>query len=276
MKVLVLGASGFLGGRVYQRLKADKHFEVKGTCFKSSENNDLFRFNVNNEDEVKYLLHEFTPDVIIWCLMDMKNERLLTDFGLNYMVGNITDSTKFIYITTDAFVEGKGNYSENAAIKYYSNSNPLSGYVNAKIDGERIVCRLENYILVRTGPLYGQNAFGNWDKRISALIDSLSQNKSIIRTSNLYKTFVNADDQVEFINEVIQSNYRGLIHVGPGEKESYYTFNIKMAKHLGLDDKLIIEDIIDIEHANENGIPLDTSMNTSKCRQTFKTKFRSV
>lgn len=276
MKILVLGASGFLGGKVYQRIEGNKDFEVKGTYFKSIRNRGLFKFDANNENEVKHLLYEFSPDAVIWCLMDMKNEGLLTDIGLKNMIENMSGSMRFIYISTDAFAEGKGNYNEGTVIKHYSSTNPLSGYVNAKIDGERIAASHKNHIIIRTGPLYGQDVFGNWDKRITVLIDSLSQNQSITRTSNLYKTFVYVDDLTEFIDEAVKSNYTGLIHVGPEEKESYYTFNKKMAKHLGFDDKLIKEDIISTEYADKNGIPLDTSMNTSRCRRIFKTKFRSV
>ncbi|WML33495.1 hypothetical protein [Clostridium sp. OS1-26] len=56
----------------------------------------------------------------------------------------------------------------------------------------------------------------------------------------------------------------------------YLKFNRKMARKLGLDENLVIEDTISIENAIANGIPLDTSMNTSKCKMIFKTSFRNV
>jgi len=49
-----------------------------------------------------------------------------------------------------------------------------------------------------------------------------------------------------------------------------------MAINLNLNEELINEDIIDEEYAEIKGIPLDTSMNTEKCRKLFTTSFRNV
>lgn len=276
MKILILGASGFLGGKIYLKLRKQSNFKVEGTCFKSYQNNNLIKMNVNDVNNVKEIFSKYKPDVVVWCLLNMNNEKELTDIGLLNIMQNIENTTKFIYISTDGFADGKGNYSEEIPLKYYSYSNPIAGYVNSKIDGEDIVKNHKNHIIIRTGPLYGQDIRGNWDKRIRNLMDSLYQNQKINRSSNLYKTFVCVDDLTDLINEMIEMDFNGLIHAGPEQKESYYTFNRKMARKLGLDENLIIEDMISIENAIANGIPLDTSMNTTKCRLTFKTRFRNV
>lgn len=276
MKILILGASGFLGGKVYLKLRKQANFKVEGTCYKLYQKDNLRQVNVKNVNDIKEIFNEYKPDVVVWCLLDMNNEKELTDIGLTNIMRNIDNTTKFIYISTDAFAEGKSNYSEEVPLKYYSCSNPVAGYVNAKIEGEQIVKNHKNRIIIRTGPLYGQDLEGNWDKRIANLIDSLSQNQTIYRSSNLYKTFVCVDDLADLIYEMIEMDFEGLIHVGPEQKESYYTFNRKMARKLGLDENLIIEDTISIENAIASGISLDTSMNTSKCRMTFKTSFRNV
>jgi len=87
---------------------------------------------------------------------------------------------------------------------------------------------------------------------------------------------VHVDNLADLINEMILIDLNGIIHVGPEQKESYYTFNRKMAQKLGLDENLIIDDLISNDNAIANGIPLDTSMNTDKCRRIFKTKFINI
>jgi len=276
MNILILGASGFLGGKVYEKLILQNNHEVLGTCFKSKNNSKFKQLNISNESEVRTVFNEFKPNIVVWCLLNMNNERELTDLGLHNAVKNIENYTKLIYISTDGFVEGKGNYSEDFILEHYSLNNPIAGYVNAKIDGENIVRKNEKNVVVRTGPLYGQDVQGNWDKRITDLINSLSQNQSICRWSNIYKTFVHVEDLSDLICEVIEENYKGIIHAGPETKESYYTFNRKIARKLKLNEALINEDIIDEEYAEINGIPLDTSMNTEKCRKLFTTSFRNM
>lgn len=276
MKILILGASGFLGGKVHHRLSENPNFKVVGTSFKSCKNNEFIKINIKNENEIEEMFNENKADAVVWCLLDMSNEEELINIGLRNAMKNLNDNTKFIYISTDAFVDGKGNYSEDVSLKYYPCSNPLSGYINAKIEGEKVVKNHKNYVIIRTGPLYGQDVEGNWDKRVISLIEALSANRAISRSSNLYKTFVYVDNLADLIYEVIEMDFNGIIHVGPEEKESYYTFNRKMAEKLGLDEKLIAEDIISNDSAIENGIPLDTSMNTSKCRSIFKTEFKCL
>jgi len=276
MKILILGASGFLGGKVYHKLSKNLNFKVAGTCFKSCKDNGLIKINIKDVNVTKEIFNEYKPDVVVWCLLDMNNEKELTDIGLRNIMENINDNTKFVYISTGALFEGKGNYSEEVTLKYYYCSNPLAGYVNAKIYAEKVVKNHKKHIIIRTGPLYGQDIEGNWDKRVANLIEALSENQTIFRSSNLYKTFVHIDNLADLINEMIEMDYNGIIHVGPVQKQSYYTFNRKMARKLGLDEKLIIEDIISNGNEIANVIPLDTSMNTDKCRRIFKTKFMNI
>jgi dTDP-4-dehydrorhamnose reductase len=200
----------------------------------------------------------------------------LIHIGLPNVLRSIYKDTRFIFISTDAFAGGQGGYSEDTPMRYYSIKNPLAGYANAKIDGEEMVREHKNHVIIRTGPLYGQDVHGSWDKRTAVLVNSLSQNVKVSRSANLYKTFVCVDDLRDLLLEIIESGYNGIIHAGPSQKESYYSYNVKMAEKLGLDENLIIRDIISPERAAEEVIPLDTSMDTSKCRAVFRTNFRDV
>lgn len=276
MRVLVLGASGFLGQKVYSKLISDPKFVVEGTCCTNRRNNNLYTLDVTKEEEVKRFMLNKNPEVIAWCLTS-KDERKLTNHGIPNVIKYIDEKTKFIYVTTDGFLEGKGNYTEEDLPSYLDSINPLAEYVNAKIDAENIVKqRSNNYIIARTGPLYGQDNAENWDYRTSHMAEKLSKNERIIRTENLYKTFVHVDDFAKALIEMIKINFEGTINVGPKQKESYYSFNKKMAKNIGLNSSLILNDYLDIDEARKRCIPLDTSLDTSKCRRILKTVFREV
>ena len=159
---------------------------------------------------------------------------------------------------------------------YINTSNPLSVYANAKIDGEILVSNHPNHVIIRTGPLYGKDANGKWDKRIRVLIEQLSSGKPIERATNLFKTFVHVNDLSRAIVEMIEKDYIGIIHVGPLTKESYYTFSCKIAQSLGFKRDLILQAILEPKEAKRKGIPLDTSLNTQKCFSQLSTKFRGV
>ncbi|MDF2673225.1 MAG: hypothetical protein K0R09_1490 [Clostridiales bacterium] len=278
MNIIVLGASGFLGSKVYNRLKAISEFNTIGTCFRNRQNSELITLDIVDEKQVKELLNRVTPDIVLWSLLskDYPMERELTHKGLMNVIKEMKKSCKLIYITTDGFAEGRGNYSERDIPSYIESTNPINLYIKSKIEAEDIVKKLDNYVIARTGPMYGMDALLSWDKRTAELIHSLSNGREIIRTSNLYKTFVNVDDFAASLVEMIQIDFKGVIHVGPDVKESYYSYNVKIAKKLNLDTSLVKENCISKYEAIERCISLDTSMNTSKCRKVLKTKFRNI
>lgn len=278
VKGLVLGASGFLGGHVYYKLIENSSFkEITGTSYLSSEEK-LESINVNNGDEFEEFYKKNNPDLVIWTLMSTDNEQLLIDKGLRNLLKVINEQTLLIYVSTDGiFSDGKGDFDENAQPAYLYKRNPLSTYTNAKLDGEKMIQQEhKNHIIIRTGPLYGQDLQGKWDPRVSALQKALRANETYKRADNIFKTFIHVEDLANAIIELLTIDYTGILHLGPKTKDSYYTFNKKIATKLELDNSLLISDQIAIEEAKERGVSLDTSLNTTKCNSILKSKFRTL
>lgn len=267
MNILILGASGFLGGKLYMALDKEVKFNILGTCFQSDSTNELLRIDVTNRDEVKCMMTEFNPDVVIWSLMSKTNEKYLIENGLKNILEFFPCEKKMIFISSNAvFHEANGNYTEDNIPTYKNSTSPISIYSNAKIDGEKMVQKRENYMIIRPGAICGKDATGKWDKRTSQLIDKLENREEIIRTDNLFNTFVEVDELTSAIVKLIDLDYKGVVHLGPERKESYYNYYKRMAKILNLDDSLIKSNSISAEYAEENGISIDQSIDTSKSR----------
>ena len=261
MKVLILGASGFLGGKVFERINSEPGFDVLGTCYKSNNSDALIKLDVTNDGEIKSIMNEFRPDTILWSLMSSENEKNLIDMGLKNIFKYLSSEQKLIFMSSNAVFRGngmKGNYNEYDEPKYANNTELLDLYANAKIDGEKMVKQHGNSIIIRPGAIYGQDVTGNWDKRVSDLINKLEQHQEIVRTKNLYNTFVSVDGLSNAILELIKLDYKGIIHLGPEKRESYYDYYIRMSKNLNLNINLVKSNI-----ANES---LDLSLDTSKCK----------
>ena len=276
MNVLILGASGFLGEHIYKKIKSQLDFNIFGTCYGSNNYGGLIKIDVTNEEEVKDIIYRFKPDIVLWSLMSRKSEKYLIEMGLNNILKYLSHKQKLIFISTNAVFNGKGNYSEEDNPKYKNSNEPLALYSNAKIDGEKIVKHHDNYIIIRPGAIYGQDINGKWDKRIYDLINKLEEKQEVVRTENLYNTFVKVDELAEAIIELIKCDYKGIIHLGPEKKESYYNYYRKMAAHLNLDVNLIKSDFIDEDYATKNNRSLDLSINTSKCRKLLGDIFSNV
>lgn len=275
-RILVLGASGFLGSVVLAKLQEQSVEMVIGTAFNNCLGADLTFLNVYDDESVKLLFQNLQPQIIVWCLMDMAQEDELTAVGLKNILENASHASHIIYISTDAFKGGTGDYSEETPMTYLDKSHVGAVYVNGKLNGEKMVLDRGNSTVVRTGPIYGQNVVGKWDKRTSRLIEASLRHEVLVFSDNLYKTFVHVEDLADLIVEIIDQSYMGLIHAGPDEKESYFSFHLKMSRRLELDQTLISASNLSKNEALEKGLTLDTSMNTQKCRTLFKTRFRSV
>lgn len=267
MNILILGASGFLGGNIYKELNKETSFNILGTCFQSDNTNELARVDITNCNEVKCLMEEFNPDVVIWSLMSKTNEKDLIENGLTNLLECLPTERKMIFISSNAvFHGGKGAYTEDYIPTYKNSTKPIAVYSNAKIYGERMVQKRDKFIIIRPGAIYGKDVNENWDKRISELINKLEKQEEIVRTDNLFNTFVKVDELACAIVKLIKLDHKGIIHLGPERKESYYNYYKRIAKSLNLDASLIKSNSISVEYAIENGISIDQSIDTSKCR----------
>ena len=277
MNIVILGSSGYLGSTTYNKLKMDKNLTVIGTRNHLSNRDDLVALDVLNNKTVAEFFKIHNVDVVIWCIMDRLNEKTVLENGLKNVIDNL-NGQKLIFVSTDAFAEGKGNYDENTVMQYYSDLNPLSSYANSKIDAEKLIEeKLSNYVIVRTGPIYGKDSFGNWsDQRAVNLRCKFENGEEIRFHENMYKTFVHVEDLACSLLELSKLDYKGIIHIGPSTKESYYRFNKKIAEEMGFDSSLIQKSIMSEKESNEQGIPLDTSMNTEKVKSILSTKFRNL
>jgi dTDP-4-dehydrorhamnose reductase len=275
MKLLVLGATGFLGSKLFEKSTKHNNLAVYGTSRYSNNILNIFQVDVTKDQSIEKTVKILNPNIVIWTLMDSKKETDLTDIGLVNLLSVINKETKLIYMSTDAvFVKGKGNYKESAQIGLLPKEAALSIYVNAKNKAENLIrSRHLNHVIIRTGPIYGIDSNQNIEKRTLGIIKQIEEKYKIEVPSNLYRTFVNVEDLANAILELSLMEFTGTIHVGPSQIESYYSFYKRRLEQLGCYPGQIRPYTISKEE--DSYISLDTSLNTNKVRQLLKTHFRA-
>jgi len=238
MKILIIGASGYLGNTIYKKLKKCSNDDIYGTCY-SLGNHELLQINVLNKLDIEKLL-SFKPDIIIWSIIDVEKEMSLSKIGINEIVTNISKDVRLIYISTTI---GKGkNQTEDVIPHKRMPDEYFSKYINGKIEGESIVRRHSNHVIVRQGSIYGYDYDGRMDSRMKSLLEISKTGRSYSRTANFYASFVNVEDLAEAIIELIYSNFAGTINIAGEKPVSHYEFNMHLARLMNIDSSFIIPD----------------------------------
>jgi dTDP-4-dehydrorhamnose reductase len=276
MRILILGATGFLGSNLFQLASENKNLTVFGTSRFQNEKSNIMQVDVTSKQSIGSAIRKTNPEVIIWSLMNFEEETQLIKLGLENLLTEIESDTKLIFISTDAvFVKGIGGYKESDPIGTLPQEVPLAAYVNGKYTGENLILnRHSNYVIIRTGPLYGDEENQVIEKRTLQIIEKIKKNQPIEAWANVYRTFVNVNDLSSAILELSNIKFNGILHAGPIHKESYYMFFKKRLEQLGWDNSLLYP--IKISKGEFPYLSLDTSLNTQQAQQLLSTNFRKV
>ncbi|WP_099159342.1 sugar nucleotide-binding protein [Virgibacillus ndiopensis] len=275
MKVCIFGASGYVGSSVYVRLRSASSDDVVGTYLdEPAMSEGLYKLDVNEPESFSNFYKEENPDVVIWAVMSGPNEHKLTDQGLMHLITHLTPETKLIYISSDfVFSDGKGPYREEDRTSALPEDHTFSNYANAKVKAEHFIeNELSNFVILRAGPIYGENRIGKLDERTDRLSYHLRSDRKIDFRNDLTRSFVHVEDLAAVIEELVYNDVTGVYHVGSERRQSFYTFMKSMAKQMGYDDQLVEkgseEEKVDAE------IPKDTSLITKKIKEVSDVTFR--
>ena len=210
-KIFVIGANGMAGHMIFNYLKSNlNNFEVLSITRKHKIYYSDYDLDINNLNNLELLILQKRPHTIINCIgllnknaEDNPSDSILINSYFPHFLEKVTMKlqTKVIHLSTDCVFSGiKGNYKENDfkdATGYYALSKSL-GEINNKKD-----------LTIRTsiiGPDLNPNGIGlfNWFTK---------QNGTINGYKNAIWTGVTTLELAKFIQDKINSNLSGIIHL---------------------------------------------------------------
>lgn len=282
MRVMVFGASGFLGEHVYQRLHSQSAngVQVVGTCSKYSQSDGLMPIDLESAPLVKSLVREVHPDAVIWSVKAREgvDESTLHEGGLSSIVNEVGGSSRLIFVSSDAVLPGtEGHYSEETTPARSAGTSWLDRYINAKIEAEVLIRQgCSNFCIVRTGPIFGRRINGDWDARTHGILSALERGERIERPWNLVRTYCYVEDLADSLCELLFSNVQGVLHVGARTPASHFEFATAVAQWFGYPTSQVNGFEISSDEAKRQHVRLDTSMDTSRALECLTTRFRDL
>ena len=232
MKVLVTGANGQLGFDVIKLLDSEG-IEFLGT--------DRESLDITNEEQVKRVICDYNPDVVIHCAAYTAVDKAEDEKELCYSVNVLGTryiaqvckeiNAKMVYISTDYVFEGE----RDEPFEVTDKPNPINYYGQTKYEGELEVQRLlSKYFIVRISWVFGSN--GNNFVKTMLRLGKERDEISVVADQVGSPTYT--PDLSRLLVEMIKTDKYGVYHATNEGYCSWYEFAREIFKQAGINVKV--------------------------------------
>ncbi len=223
-KILILGASGFVGNAIYKELCS--YFDTYGTYYSNKSfatNKQFFRYDLE-EDDIFQILEQVRPDIVISSLRGNFPAQIQAH---QHLMEYLTKTNARLYFISSANVFDA--YSKFPSYEY-DKTLSVSVYGRLKIKIENMMMRLpKKKMAILRVPM----VFGNSSPRIKEIKENIENNEPIEVFPNLIINVTNDDRLTQQIHYLINRNKTGIYHLGSSDLIQHEEFIKEVIEHLG-------------------------------------------
>lgn len=240
MKVLVTGANGQLGHDVVNELRKRGHEAITTDITGDMD----FLLDITKEDVINSV-KKINPEAIIHCAAWTAVDAAEDDGNRDKVYAiNVTGTKnlvraaesldcKFLYLSTDYVFDGQGEEPWKPDDKSYA---PLCYYGETKLLGEKAVCKLNKFFIVRIAWVFGVHG-----KNFIRTMINVGKTHSEVRVVNdQIGTPTYTYDLSRLLVDMIETERYGYYHAtNEGGYISWYDFCKEIYDQAGIDTKVI-------------------------------------
>lgn len=223
-KILILGASGFVGNAIYKELCS--YFDTYGTYFSNrsfASNQQYFRYDVE-EDDIFQLLERIRPDIIISALRGNFPAQIQAHHHImEYLV---TSKARLYFISSANVFDAYSKFPSYEFDKTLSES--VYGRLKIKIENMMMRMPKEKWAILRV-PM----VFGNTSPRIREIKANLENKEPIEVFPNLIINVTNDDRLTQQLHYLINRNKTGIYHLGSDDLIQHEEFIKEVIQRMG-------------------------------------------
>ncbi|WP_289041110.1 sugar nucleotide-binding protein [uncultured Zobellia sp.] len=224
-KILILGASGFLGNAIYKELC--NYFDTYGTYNSArrsfEDNQQFFKYDME-EDDVHEILNKIRPQIVISAVRGNFAAQIMAH---QHLVEYLNENECRLYFLSSANVF-------DAYRKYpsYEHDKTLSEsvYGRLKIKIENMLLRLPQK---KMGILRIPMVFGNSSPRIKDIKKYIWDNAPVEVFPNLVLNVTNDDKLKQQIHYLINRDKTGIFHLGSNDLVHHEDFIKEVVERIG-------------------------------------------
>jgi dTDP-4-dehydrorhamnose reductase len=168
--------------------------------------------------------------------------------------------TRLLFTSTDMVFDGeKGNYNEDDL------PQPLSVYGQSKWAAEQAISSFSPILIVRLSLLFGSSLLPERPTFFEQQAASLRQGEPIRCFTDEWRTPLPLQEAAKSLLALAVSPVTGLLHVGGPERLSRYEMGLRLARPLGVSEKLVLP-ITRADMTAPEPRPRDVSLDSNKWR----------
>ena len=241
--ILITGASGFLGKKLFDKLS--KKYNIYGTYSSNKKSGEFLYLDITDMALIVNIIKRTNPKVIIHtsalCDADFceKNRELAYNINVQGTQNIINickqNDIKLVFLSSDYVYDG-----DNPPYTEESIARPVNYYGETKLICEKLIKeKLKDYIILRPTILYGFNDEEDKDTFVGKVIKKLRTGKEVSVDNDVMKYPLIIDDLVNFIDILLKEDAKGSFNIGSEEGFTRYGWAKKIAEIFNLDSKLI-------------------------------------
>lgn len=278
MQILLIGASGYLGGHMYNQFKKNGH-TVVGTYYKHQTDKSMIPFDINKDDidDIDIFLEDKEKCAVI-CAAETKLDTCENEKEESFQT-NVLSTIKIIeelkarnyyivFCSTESVYDGKkGNYTET------DSADAVNEYGRMKIQIEQYIMKYcSEACIFRIGRVVGdalwpRDILFDWKKKAN-------EKKDIYCIRGNYFAPVDVEDVVNCVELACSQRIFGIYNLCGDKIYSRAELCISFLQALGLETNVCEKDAEKFNFSAER--PLNIGMSNQKVVNALCYKFKSM